>query len=172
MSSVQDFEDCPRCGKMGVSDFNCRSHEKWFQCLHCGLTQEIKTLIDRKKSTKERQYYKFNKKGGFIQRLFITRAFGAYYIEGRSGRAQFGGLTEDPLDEKVISRFRNVLENPDVDATRSYLTRWDDESKKVIFLIGAPEIALRICGGDRETSGAEHIENPELGDDTRGELPF
>lgn len=168
----EGFEDCQRCGKVGIFILCYSTHLKLFQCLYCGLSYIRRNLIDRKKSTKKREYYKLDKKGEFVKRRFIKRYYGAYYIKGKNGIAEWGGLTEDPRDEKVISRFRKDLESPDVDASRSYLTRWDEVGKEVIFLIGTPEITLRILGEAIEPfQYAEHFESPEVPDDL-DEIPF
>jgi hypothetical protein len=44
-----------------------------------------------------------------------------------------------PVDEDTISRFREKLKNPNIDPALSYLTRWDNERKEVINLVGDPD---------------------------------
>lgn len=127
MSVVQDEIDCPRCGKKGAYEFNCRSEEEWFQCFFCGYQFETEITIDQEKSSEEDPH--------FICHKHEIKGFGSYRIKFKNGTAQFGPVGP----EDTFSRFMEILKDPDVDPDGSYLTKYDEESKKVEYLFGSPE---------------------------------
>jgi len=127
MSLVQSYEDCPRCEKKGAYEYNCRSSEEWFQCLFCGYQFETERTIDQEKSSEEDPH--------FIWHEHELKGFGSYGIKFKTGTVRFGSNAP----EDTFSRFMEILKDPDVDPDGSYLTKYDEESKKVEYLIGSPE---------------------------------
>jgi len=127
MSSVQTYEDCPRCGKKGAYELNCRSSEVWFQCLFCGYRYETELTIDREKGSEADPHYNWHE--------HEIKGCGAFGITFKNGIIEFGPTGP----EDTLSRFMETLKNPDIDPDSSYLTKFDEESKKVEYLIGSPE---------------------------------
>lgn len=134
MPSVQDYRDCPRCGKKGVYILECRSGEDWFQCLHCGVKEETVAIFEKSQDSEMPPDLRLN--NGYTLQQKITEGFGSYCVTSKDGRGQFGIIADKPIDDATILEFKKVLENPDVDPSKSYLTKWDEESKEVICLVG------------------------------------
>jgi len=130
MSSVQDITDCPRCGKKGAFIFDCGTSDEWFQCYYCGYAFYTKTTVDKENGSEENSI--------FTTKEYETKGFGSYCIVYRHGPSPFGILNK-PIDEETISWFRKCLEDPNVDPNASYLTRWNEESQTVDFLVNSPE---------------------------------
>jgi ribosomal protein S27AE len=133
---------CPRCGNPAYVEGHSRLPEESLSCHFCGYSAGSK--VDREKLV-EGQPPEPEK--------FEHRPAGAYLIQHRSGGGEWGGVEAKnnlPLDwKKVINRFQEMLRNPDVDSSESYLTKWDDENKKLINLIGRPKIlAFDDCPHD------------------------
>ena len=127
MSSYIGYEDCPRCGEKGAYEFNCRSREEWFQCFFCGYHFETEIIIDQEKSSEQDP--------PFICHKHEIKGLGSFGIKFKDGITQFGSIGP----EDTFSRFMEILKDPDVDPDGSYLTKYDEESKKVEYLIGSPE---------------------------------
>ncbi len=131
MSSAQDYVDCPRCGKKGAYVFDCCSREEWFLCFFCGYHFETKRTIDQEKSSEEDPH--------FIWHEHEIKGSGSYGIKFKNRVIQLGSTKpEDTI------RFMEILKNPDVDPDGSYLTRYEEESKKIEYLIGSPEKCLGL----------------------------
>ena len=137
MSSVQDYRDCPRCGEKGHYIFYSPSGEDWFLCSHCGYMAETVAVFHENKDSKNPPDL-FSDPNYVLQET-ITEGFGAYYIEAKDGFSQFGAITDKPVDDATILSFKKALENPNLDPTRSYLSRWDEENKKIVYLVGLPK---------------------------------
>jgi hypothetical protein len=122
---------CPRCGNPAYAESHTRLPEEFLSCRFCGYSAGSK--VDREKLVEgqpppEPENYEY-------------KSAGAYFIQHKSG-GEWGHIEVQnnlPLDwGKIINRFQEILKDPDVDANGSYLTKWDDENKKIINLIGRP----------------------------------
>ena len=125
MSCVQDSSDCPRCKLLGTYIFDSKSGDYSFQCHFCGFLKQVSY-------TKEKSSDDWNVD---IQEI---NPVGAICIVYRKGRGKLAGRSPRS-DEDEIARFKEFMKEPDVDREKSYLTRWDPEKKKVIYLVGNPE---------------------------------
>jgi len=134
---------CPRCGNPAYGETHTRLPEEFLSCRFCGYS--VGSHIDREKWIEGQPHPEPEE--------FEHKAAGAYYIQRRSGGGGWGHLeVQNDLPsvwEKVINWFQEILKDPDVDANGSYLTKWDDENKKLINLISRPKIQMfEECPGD------------------------
>ena len=74
-----------------------------------------------------------------------------YGIIGAAGR---NGITHccllsEPFTDTVKRNFDKLIQQEDIDEKRAYLTRWDDEEKKVIAVAGPmPETFKEFIDGE------------------------
>jgi hypothetical protein len=127
---------CPRCGNPAYAESHTRLPEEFVSCRFCGYSAGSK--VDREKLVEGQPPPEPEE--------FEHKAAGAYYIQRKTGGAESGHLeVQNDLPsvwENVINRFQEILKDPDVDRNESYLTKWDDENKKLINLIGRPRIRV------------------------------
>ena len=60
------------------------------------------------------------------------------FFKFKDGVGQMGGLERELTDED-LEKFRRRLEDVHVDASRSWLTRWNGLSKTIEVIFGTPE---------------------------------
>jgi len=127
---------CPRCGNSAYAEGHTRIPEEFLSCRFCGYSAGSK--VDREKLVEGQPPPEPEK--------FETRAGGAYFIQRRSGGGEWGhleGQNNLPLDwEKVINWFQEILKDRDVDSNESYLTKWDEENRRVVILAGNPKLRI------------------------------
>lgn len=129
MSSVQDYEKCPQCGGVYAVDFDCRTFEESKFCPRCG---------------KEEYYIHADDKGEPVldengKLKYISEdcdGCGCICVAHNKGILNYYPL-EATIDlEELKTTYLETLENPDVDAERSYFTYLDIEKKDVVVLFG------------------------------------
>lgn len=142
MSCVIDRKECPQCHNEAVLEYNCRTYETWVQCPFCGYHSKIVTLRDRKGSDDSIPPLKLTREGKIMQRFYERKGYGAYCLTSKSGSGMFGSVDKKSVDDetRMISRFRKVFKKPEVDSKRSYLTKWDEDKQRLVFLVGSKEI--------------------------------
>ncbi len=127
---------CPRCGNPARYGCHTRLPKEFLYCRFCGYS--VSRTVDREKLVEGQPPPKPKK--------HEYKSAGASYIQYKTGGSQCGSVEDKdngPVDwEKIIHRFQEILANPDVDSQESYLTKWDDENKKVINLIGHPKMII------------------------------
>lgn len=62
--------------------------------------------------------------------------YGSMILALKNGISSLSSLQE-PWSEGAQHEFLQALQDPNVDAARSYMTRWDEESKQVVSVYGA-----------------------------------
>ena len=137
MSSTQGASICPRCGLLGSYIYYSGSGDYWFQCFFCGFNKEI--IYFPEKDPDEVPFWLEESKNSYNYSVHISEInpVGAICIVTKTGHAQFGYRPPRP-DKVEIRRFKRIMKKPDVDSAKSYLTRWNPEKGKVIYLIGNP----------------------------------
>ena len=142
MSSGSSYIVCPRCGNPAYFESNTRLPEDFLSCRFCGYS--VGRKIDGAKwidgqPPPEPEFYE-------------RKAAGAYFILAKTGVGKWGGIElkgNSPRDWKeVTDSFEGILNDPDVDSSESYLTRWDEENKRIINLFGAPKRSVDECPDD------------------------
>jgi len=136
MGSYSCNISCPRCGNPAHADFRTRSPEEYLSCRFCGYTTWIK--VDDEKFVEGQPPPEPER--------YEHKSAGAFHIKDKTGCGQWGSVGDKdngPVDwEKIIHEFQEILTDPDVDLEESYLTKWDDENKKIINLIGHPKMQI------------------------------
>ena len=129
MSSVQDEEKCPQCGGCYTTDFDCRTFEEFKFCHRCGKREEYKLI-------RNEQGKAILDKDGQPKYIEESRfGFGCLMLAGKKGVSALYSMPE-PLTDGMINDIKKTLEEDDVDADKSYLTKWDDEKHDVVAVFG------------------------------------
>ena len=134
MGSWSSYVFCPRCGNPAHVESHTRLPEEHLNCLFCGYWAG--TRIDHEKlidgqPVPEPEEYEY-------------KAAGAVYFEAKRNvgnrLSQWGHIRPDDngfVDwEAWIAWFKKILKEPWVDASESYLTKWDEENKRLVNLVG------------------------------------
>jgi transcription elongation factor Elf1 len=135
MSSASWYVFCPRCGSPALATCEYRTSEEFLSCRFCGYS--VGSRIDRGKWIEGQPYPKHQD--------YEHKAVGACRIQNKRGGAEWGGLNEeiDPKDwGGVVDWFQNILKDPDVDSSESYLTKWDEGNKRVVIWAGNPKLRI------------------------------
>lgn len=128
MSTVQSEITCPQCGyEECFRDFNCRTYTEYESCSRCWYLYETRVKIDRirSKATGEKWYLRA-KNGGLIYYSVERLGFGFAKVQYFTGEAIWPQFRK-PINSRDIRRFTKLLEDPRVDASMSYLVRFDSE---------------------------------------------
>jgi hypothetical protein len=56
-------------------------------------------------------------------------------LKRRNGVSEIGVL-DRPLTRQAIARFKANLKHPEIDAARSFLTRWNPKRRRVEMVVG------------------------------------
>jgi hypothetical protein len=128
MATGTIFVDCPQCGAIASQTYYSRTGERELQCSMCGYDLRSELVVPGKGANEEAPRY----------RTQVHKGFGAYFLQFKSGVGQMGGLKKE-LAEADLEKFCRRLADPQVDASRSWLTRWNDRTKNVEVVFGRPE---------------------------------
>lgn len=138
MASVQDSIDCPQCGGEAFLEFHTRTLAESIFCPRCGYSEQTRPLIDRQKQTADaqhREWFKRRKDGELIYRTTKRAGFGAYMLAQQNGVSALG-VVNGKLTARMIAHFKRDIAKPDMDAARSFLTRWNLQSHRVEVVVG------------------------------------
>jgi predicted RNA-binding Zn-ribbon protein involved in translation (DUF1610 family) len=124
MVAVLDVVDCPQCGWRAFYEFQTRTLSATVFCPRCGYREETRPIKNRK-----------TKSGDLVYRTNKRPGMGAYMLKRHNGVSEIGALTR-PLSERVIAQFKQNLKHPEVDAPRSFLTRWNPKLHCVEMVVG------------------------------------
>ncbi len=144
MASVQDSVDFPQCGGRAFVEFYTRTFEEEILCPRCGYCETTRPVIDRQKQkldSEHRAWFKQRNDGERICRTTKHAGFGPYYIATKNGFGALGTvngkltarITEVTL---VTANFKRDVTRPEIDAHRSFLTRWDPKKRCVEVIVG------------------------------------
>ena len=129
MSSVIDYEKCPRCGGIVSTEFDCRTSEIWKQCGTCGKTEgwhyerdeNYDVILDENGSPKKT----IDDFGGYGVASLNFGAVGVTYA--------FESNSDNELREAF---YEEIEKNDKIVKEKCYLTVWDDEKKIVVAEFG------------------------------------
>jgi predicted RNA-binding Zn-ribbon protein involved in translation (DUF1610 family) len=124
MTAVLDVVDCPQCGWCAFYEFQTRTLSTSIFCPRCGYQEE--TRPSKKRKTKE---------GDPICRTTKRHGYGAYMLKRRNGVSEIGAVHRPPTP-RAIARFKQDLKHPEIDAARSFLTRWNPKRRRVEMVVG------------------------------------
>lgn len=124
MTAVLDVVDCPQCDWRAFYEFQTRTLTATVFCPRCGYRENTHPIKKRK-----------TKDGDLIYRTTKRRGQGAYMLKRRNGVSEIGAL-DRPLARRVIAQFKQDLQHPEVDATQSFLTRWNPKRRRVEMVVG------------------------------------
>ncbi len=120
MSSLFDGKTCPICGNRSLM-----SADWSILCGLCGYERVVQRYVT---SGDE-----------LVYRTFHEQGYGTFMIARKNGRNEFGVLKNEIAD-KTILWFKEVLKDPNVDCSQCYLTKWDSENEKLVYVIGSPGV--------------------------------
>ena len=124
MSGYIDYEICPQCGGEYIIDFDCDTLEEYASCTRCG---KMKTNLLLRDNT-GKVVLDENKKPKYLSE--DKQGYGCYTIVTKSEGTTSYHLNE-PVDiEEIKAKYLKIIENPNVNKEKSYLTFWDAEQKR------------------------------------------
>jgi ribosomal protein S27AE len=138
MASVQDSIDCPQCGGKAILEVHTRTLAESIFCPRCGYSEQARPLIDRQKQkadAQHREWFKRRKDGEPIFRTTKRPGFGAYMLAQQNGVSALG-VVNCKLTAKMIVNFKRDIAKPEMDAARSFLTRWNPKTQQVETVVG------------------------------------
>jgi len=124
MTAVLDVVDCPQCGWRAFYEFQTRTLSTCIFCPRCGYQEDASPSKKRK-----------TKAGDPICRTTKRHGQGAYMLKRRNGVSEIGAVHR-PLTQRAIARFKLDLKRPEIDAARSFLTRWNPTRRRVEMVVG------------------------------------
>lgn len=154
MSTVFDFNKCPRCGGVYYKEFNCRTQEEWRSCNRCGYGEQWFLLRDD-----EGELILDENKCPQMQYKELS-GYGIACVEYKSGGGRIVGL-DKPLDEKMKDDFFTAICDASINRHASSLIAYNPETKKLEAIFGEmPESYEEFCDSiDVEEESSEEEEN-------------
>ena len=144
MASVQDSIDCPQCSGKAFLEFHTRTREESIFCARCGYSEhtrpitKVTSVIDRQKQnadSEHRAWFKRRKDGEPIYRTTKRAGCGAYLLTQQSGVSVLG-VVNCKVTPRMIANFKSDIARPEIDAARSFLTRWNLKHRCVEAVVG------------------------------------
>jgi ribosomal protein S27AE len=138
MASVQDSIDCPQCSGKAFLEFHTRTLEESIFCARCGYSEYTRPIIDRQKQNADSEHhawFKRRKDGEPIYRTTKRAGFGAYLLAQQNGVSVLG-VVNCKLTPRMIANFKRDIARPEIDAARSFLTRWNPKHRCVEAVVG------------------------------------
>lgn len=128
MSSVQSFEQCPKCGGYMFTDYYYRTGEEYRFCQRCGLSQDW--YIERDVNG----VVKLDESGRPIGKFTEYGGYGVAYVENKNHVGELYSLTE-PLSEHNKENFLRFVKECGTEA-ESYLVTFDPTTNKLVQVFG------------------------------------
>ena len=127
MGSVIDYKKCPQCGGVVYDEHYYKTGEEKEFCFRCGRWSEVRfpTNDEELAQVPEDSRYLLSKGDG-LGRCMIAYANGA----GRTF-----SLSE-PYSEEIEKWYMDAMKDENVDPERSYLTRWDAATGRLVVVHG------------------------------------
>lgn len=153
MASLIDIIECPQCGGLYSTDYYYRTGEEYRHCVRCGRYEEYVLVRgeDGKPVKGEDEYYQMEHK--------LVEGLGSAKIALKNGFAQISSLTQS-VDQGIIDKFHEIMEDPDVDKDESYLSSWDSERKELVMIYGKmPETYAEF--NEKISKEESSLENPQ-----------
>lgn len=148
MSSVQDYDKCPQCGGIYVRDFDCRTLEEFRYCNRCGKREEYTRKTDQQGD------FVLDSEGRIQYQFTSSTGHGCLAVADRKGvRAVYHLLK--PVDDEIRKDYLEMLNNPDVDPEKCYLTSWDSQMQEITAVFGILPLSFDESMVDTEGDEAE-----------------
>ena len=127
MGSVIDYKKCLQCGGVVYDEYYYKSGEENKVCFRCGRWAGVRlpTNDEERAQVPEGSRYLISKGEGF-GRCTITFTNGV-------GRSFSLG---EPYSEEIEKWYMEAVEDENVDPEKSYLTRWDAETGRLVVVHG------------------------------------
>jgi hypothetical protein len=138
VASVQDSIDCPQCRGKAFVELQTRMLAESIFCPRCGYSESTRPLIDRQRQkldAQHREWFKRRKDGEQIFRTAKRAGFGAYMLAQQNGVSALG-VVNCKLTARMIANFKRDIAKPEMDAARSFLTRWNPKTQQVETVVG------------------------------------
>ena len=147
MSGGGFVELCPQCKKyLTVGDFWNGGSQLF--CVACGYFYTVRIDFGEE-ALQESGFlpdYDGTRDGGCQPRKITTeerRGFGAaLFTDRQECKARI--CYPVPITQELIDEFMKDISSPDIDLTRCYLTRWNDETQDVEFIFGREELVADL----------------------------
>jgi hypothetical protein len=124
MTAVLDIVDCEQCNGRAFYEFQTHTLTATVFCPRCGYREETRPIKDRR-----------TKSGDLVYRTNKRPGMGAYMLKRRNGVSEIGALDRPPTRQTIV-RFKTNLKHPEIDAARSFLTRWNPKRRRVEMVVG------------------------------------
>lgn len=106
-----------------IMDFDTRTEQLYGCCPRCGRHANV---VRRQKGTGTKYTLEIDDHFGY----------GSMLLALKDGISSLYSLQKPGLDDDQ-QKFLTAVQAPNVDAARSYMTRWDENSKQVVAVYGA-----------------------------------
>jgi uncharacterized protein YbaR (Trm112 family) len=139
MASVHDIVACPQCTGDAHYEFYTRTLEESLFCPRCGYIEHTRPVMDRRKQKQDpqrRARFKYRRDGEPIFRTTPCAGRGAHCLAQKNGVSTVGANGRRYPTRHQIESFQRDLARPEIDATRSYLTRWNARRRRVEVVVG------------------------------------
>ena len=124
MASYQSFKACPQCGGVLLLDMDTHTGIMHAFCGRCGLTAQVSRWRNAAEVDEEYSYVVQENPG-----------YGSISLVLKDGIAYKGALRK-PFSDKSKRSFEASVRQENVDASKSYMTRWNENSRQVIAVYG------------------------------------
>lgn len=167
MGSVIDYEACPKCKGLMMTDTYYKSGEEYHFCYRCGYH-----LAWEMKRDDNGEIIFINQNGFEVPDMkeTIYEGHGSYRIMPKEGAGQSGGFDE-PITQEQIDEFEKIFNQDDVDQSTSYLIRFEDGNAEILFGNPPDDVLLSFDEFDKKMmeDSPEDIETTDIPTD---ELPL
>jgi hypothetical protein len=123
-----DLVKCPRCGEAAQSDYDNETKEQLLICGSCGYLLEDRIGENESAPTLRRRE---------------NKPVGLCYIERKLGDGEEVPLPDSKTEPvewgEIFSKFDQVMKDPNVAADKCFLTRYDEQTRKVVTILGSRE---------------------------------
>lgn len=126
----QDARKCPQCGGWLVITGNSSTQEEWETCDRCGYHTDYEIKKDK------HEVPILNDKGYITREYKVTPGNGVAFLMQADNKVGTVWMIDHEVDDETIQGFMDDISKPEIDASKSYLTKWDAEQQKIISLYG------------------------------------
>lgn len=130
MASVIDYKACPQCGGLFNTEFNYRTFEEWGFCTRCGAAYSHELKRD------EQDRAIFDSEGKPIYISKELKGLGGLYTRNKEGFGCFQPFEEPVPKEEILNLISEIESRDDIDSSKSYITRWDEETQQIVAEYG------------------------------------
>ncbi len=126
----QDAGKCPQCGGWLVINGDSSTQEEWRTCDCCGYSTSFEIKKD------EHGVPVLDGKGHMIREYKTTHGNGVAFLMRSDNMVGTIYAFDREVDEKTVKTFMDDIARDNIDAAKSYLTKWDAEKRMIVSLYG------------------------------------